>query len=74
MEIVDPKNLPFDPDTSPRDEHIAFEEPVDETSRRLFASLTDAISALPRYLRQRGGAAAARSRGYLRGRGRRRRS
>jgi hypothetical protein len=53
MEIVDPKSLPFDPDTS-SDEARA--EPVDETAGAIFSSLTDGILSAARYLRRLGAA------------------
>ena len=59
MEIVDPKSLPFDPDTS-SDDRDALGEPVDEISARLFPSLTDGIASLSRYLRRRTGQALGR--------------
>jgi hypothetical protein len=57
MEIVDPEDLPFDPDTSPRDEQTALEEPVDEARRRFLPTLTDRIASLSRYLRHHAAAA-----------------
>lgn len=59
MEIVDPKDLPFDPDTS-SDDRKALEEPVDETFARLFPSVTDRIVSVSRYLRRRAGEALGR--------------
>jgi hypothetical protein len=59
MEIVDPKDLPFDPDTS-SDDRKALEEPVDETFARLFPSVTDRIVSVSRYLGRRAGEALGR--------------
>ena len=51
MEIVDPKSLPFDPDTS--DEHEAIDEPVEEAGRRLLQSIGDGVASLGHRLRRR---------------------
>lgn len=59
MEAIDPKSMPFDPDTSPGD-RTALDEPVDEVRRRTFPSLnrpsvTDGITTVWRYFRRRAG-------------------
>jgi phosphatidylserine/phosphatidylglycerophosphate/cardiolipin synthase-like enzyme len=52
MEIVDPEDLPFDPDTSPGVEEAAVEEPVDESRRRSRPSVADRIASLSRYFKR----------------------
>jgi len=61
MEFIDPKSLPFDPDTS-ADDRAALEEPVDQTRERSLAFLTYGIASVSRYLKHRA-AAVLRRRG-----------
>jgi hypothetical protein len=44
MRIVDPKDLPFDPDTSGGGEHMELDEPVDDAP----APLLDRVSGVIR--------------------------
>jgi phosphatidylserine/phosphatidylglycerophosphate/cardiolipin synthase-like enzyme len=52
MEVVDPKNLPFDPDTS---DHSGRDEPADEMGERFGRSLRDRVASLSGSLRRRAG-------------------